>query len=51
MSLQVGVEDQPIFSRTYRSGGRVIMLEYSSEQLTAARAVALMSNVAGRVEQ
>ncbi len=50
-AVQVGPEDTPVLTLTQQGAGLAITLEYASDQLTPAKAISLLSNFAGRMEQ
>lgn len=50
-SLQLGAEDYPVISMMRGGAGLHLTLECAGDQLTAAEAVGLLSDFAGRMEQ
>ena len=50
-SVAVGAEDIPTLTLTRQGAGLAITLEYAPDHLTAADAITLLSNFAGRMEQ
>jgi pyruvate/2-oxoglutarate dehydrogenase complex dihydrolipoamide acyltransferase (E2) component len=50
-TVQVGAEDVPTLTLTRAGSGLAITLEYAGDQLSAANAISLLSNFAGRIEQ
>ena len=50
-TVQVGAEDMPTLTLTRNGDGLAITLEYAHGQLSAADAITLLSNFAGRMEQ
>ena len=50
-TVQLGAEDSPVLSVAASGAGLRLTLECAAHQLTAAEAVSLLSNFAGRMEQ